>query len=201
MNIPTNSGSEDRKGRIRLITTSFSKPSGPREEHRYSSAIPPSASLRRTKYFPMGIPATSVKPREDSLSALSRFQPSGFPHQRLKLVQPALEGRDEPRRAIDALEQGHDPFNALLNLFRSLRRDSAQQQVGSRLDQHANHGIARIEPLGLPTSIPPDEPKRPSLLGRGRSFSTRTTLRAAECELELPGTGFGQTPHWETPAS
>src|SRR5258708_37929394 len=93
MNIRTSWGSDERKGLIRLITPSFSKPSGPREQQRYSSAIPPSANLRRTRYFPSGIPGASVKQRDDSSSAPASLQPSGFPHQALELIEATLERR------------------------------------------------------------------------------------------------------------
>jgi hypothetical protein len=46
MNICTKLGSSASAERIRLMTTCFSKPSGPWDCARKISAIPPSASLR-----------------------------------------------------------------------------------------------------------------------------------------------------------
>src|SRR6478735_1446543 len=60
MNISTNDGSLARNARIRLITTSFSNPSGPCEAQRKISAIPPAAIFRLTTYLPTGVPAESV---------------------------------------------------------------------------------------------------------------------------------------------
>src|SRR4051794_6507783 len=56
MNIWTKLGSSASAARIRLMTTCFSKPSGPCDWARKISAIPPSASLRRMTYRPTGVP-------------------------------------------------------------------------------------------------------------------------------------------------
>ena len=47
MNIWTKLGSSASGARMRLMTTCFSKPSGPRDWARKISAIPPSASFLR----------------------------------------------------------------------------------------------------------------------------------------------------------
>jgi hypothetical protein len=51
-NISTNCGSSARWGRMRLMTSSFSKPIGPSVLARNTSAIPPVASFRSSWYFP-----------------------------------------------------------------------------------------------------------------------------------------------------
>src|SRR5690606_18346776 len=56
MNIEMKAGSSVRKGRTRLTTTSLANPAGPSAAQRKISAIPPSASLRRTVYFPRRVP-------------------------------------------------------------------------------------------------------------------------------------------------